>query len=363
MKTKHSLYIVLGAALTFTGCGNKEKHFNPDLKMPVAATTAQPGTEADSTQYSLSNADITLSILTPRTMSPNNAELLQQRLARVVTQSGFAAVGGVPQIALVPVLTELSSGVTTTAPVRHEVKYAAHFYIGNAVTGEVFAVTERTLLGVGRTKEQAERQAITAISADDMQLQKLVAAGKDKAVAYYAAHGETLLQDAANYTRTKNYAEALAILNSIPRTQKALYAKASAQRTEVFRAYMASRADTLVAELRAELGNEATAPGGYSERAMAIYRNIPQHTPAAAEANRLYAAYLKRLDPQARQKLAEWNDKVKRMDQKHELDMYQVEMNTKASIEGNAALLEKYKSDVRYERMGPLGRILNFGKE
>ena len=114
---------------------------------------------------------------------------------------------------------------------------------------------------------------------------------------------------------------------------------------------------------------------------------VPPNSKAKAEADALYAEYVKSLDETARKNMEkqqrEWEAEQKRLDREaeiriaeanaaaqaqaeqnaHELAMYKEQMAAEIAIQGQQQLLEKYKKDASYNKLGWIWKLFYHGKE
>lgn len=354
------------SAITCSCSGGKQNgkvKFQPQEKTVLVDKKMANNVDA----RSATNGCVALSVLVQADMDEVNADFLKAKFINIVTRNGIASNGVSPQIVIAPIFNEVSYEVTSSLPQRHKCSYYLTIYIGNLLTGEIFGSVEKSIIGVGDSKELALRNAISSIGTDDGEINKLISVSEQKIVNYYTANGKQIIQEALGYAQNNNFDEALALLNSIPKSTGELYAEASKVRFDVIDKYINNNSDILLNDLKAALGEERDNVGGFSQKAMAIYRSIPKGSKAEKEADRIYDEYIKELKPEAKLKhekeMREWDAALKQMERQHELDMYKTEMSTKVAIEGQAALLEKYKKDVNYNKMSWIGKLFYFGRE
>lgn len=362
--------IILLFGIVLCGCGacsenknNNKPTFNPTTQETVVTNKISNISKT----VSPINGNIALSVIVQNNLPSESAELLKSKTINIITHNGIASQGVNPQIIVAPTLTEINYDITSTLPQKHKINYSATIYIGNILTGEIFNSINKTLIGVGDSKELAIMNAISSISTNDTDITNLISGTEQKIINYYNTNGELLLNEAVGYINNHKYEEALAILNSIPKECQELYMKSSKMRFDAIEKYMENNSDIMLNDFKATLGTERDNIGGFSEKAMAIYRNIPSDSKAKKEADKIYFEYIKSLNPEAKlkheQDMREWDSTMKQLDRQYELDMYKTEMSTKVAIEGQTALLEKYKKDVNYEKMSWLGKLFYFGKE
>lgn len=360
--------IILLCSIVLCGACSGNKNNNKPIFNPTTQETVVTNKISNITKtVSPLDGNIALGVIVQNNLSSESAELLKSKIINNITRNGIASQGVNPQIIVAPILTETDYGITSALPQKHKINYSVTIYIGNILTGEIFNSINKTLIGVGDSKDLAIMNAISSISANDSEITNLISGAEQKIINYYNTNGEILLDEAVGYIKNHKYEEALAILNSIPKVCMELYRKSSKLRFDAISEYMENNSEIMLNDLKATLGTERDNIGGFSEKAMTIYRNIPSGSKVKKEADKIYSDYVKSLNPDAKlkheQNMREWKSTMKQLERQHELDMYKTEMSTKVAIEGQTALLEKYKRDVNYEKMSWIGKLFYFGKE
>ena len=118
--------------------------------------------------------------------------------------------------------------------------------------------------------------------------------------------------------------------------------------------------------MKSSLGtyNEQSA-AGFNSEAMGYYKLIPNGGKCKKEADQIYGAYKKALQPQKLKdwEIAEkeWQLKVTQKNSDNEFRSLQEEMKAKIAVEGNVCLLEKYKKDASYDKLPWLRKLIHLG--
>ena len=360
-------FAILALALGLVGCGGgastqtqqgdnavaQAPVFAPEKKETVVTRRPVANPMEDVMRF---QGAVRFMIVIPEGFDQKTEEMLQNKLMAIASVNGVGAMGGDPGIAMVPVLSLLSADVTSTVPVKHKVTYNFGIHVGNVVTGDIYGSVQKSIMGVGDSRELAMINAVSSISANDNAYQQMLKEAQDKVVEYIEANGETILLQAQGYADAQQYSQALAVLNTIPSCCTELYAKAVELKNTVLGKELATRADELVAKMEAALGSEKDHITGMSAEAMSYYAMIPAGTPAKERADAIYAKYIESLDPQAKlnweRETREWESAEKERERNHEFNVYKEEMATKVAIDGQTALLNKYKHDESHNKRG-----------
>lgn len=359
---------ILAIATTLCSCGGTATNNNSNSGQAAVAqgpVFAPQKRETIVTRHAVTNpledvmrfqGAVRFMIVVPETIDTKSAEMLQNKLLAIASVNGMAAMGGDPGICMVPNLSLLSADVTSTIPAKHKVTYNFTIHIGNLATGDIYGNMQTTIMGVGDSQELAMINAVSSIDANDNRYQQMLQSAQEQVISYYNTHGETVLNMAKGYVASNKYAEAMAILSSVPSVCADLYVKAVDMKNKVLGAKFATNADELVAKMEAALGLARDDMNGYCAEAMSFYAMIPANSPAKAKADKIYTDYLKTLDPNAKlnweRECRQWESDEKERARKHELSMYKEEMATKVAIDGQTALLNKYKLDESHNKRG-----------
>lgn len=161
--------------------------------------------------------------------------VLETKLREVVTRSGLSSTATTPRFVITASVNLLQKELTATAPPMTAVSLATTLFIGDAVSGQLFAsYSYNTVKGVGTNEQRAYLSAIRGLKASDSELDAFVEKGKQKIVEYYNSQIDFLIKEAKALTDQEKYDEAFALLTSVPNVCKDAYTKAMEQISVVY---------------------------------------------------------------------------------------------------------------------------------
>lgn len=352
--------------LLFAGCGNNGSKgsvtFAPKEQQTIV--TRHPVAEVSPAQFA---GKVKLMVALAADTDAAVAELLRNRLIQLCATYGVGAIDGAPSLIITPQLVEMHHNKTATVPSKEQITYDLTLYVANLVTGDVYGSVQQKLVGVGDSATLALRNAVANIPTQSTAVEEMLRKAEEQILVYYNTYGETVLAEAQAYMAAQQLEPAMALLNSIPQACTELYQKAIPIKTELLAKSMVAHADECLVKMRAALGASSPEIGGYNSEAMAYYAMIPAGTPARKEADALYASYVAQLKPEAKQlwerEQRNWEAEQQALLRKHELNLYQEDMAAKIAIDGQKSLLDKYKNDAAYGKMGAFWKFFYRGKE
>lgn len=382
-------YIFLPLTLLFlTACGefgNKPNQqqveqkpvFNPN-KQTETVVTKSPAAKPDDPMAFVGR--VKLNIMIPEGLNENDESLLKHKMMNMTALNGVGSVDASPLMCIIPTFAELSRDITATVPVKHQVKYDFNIFVANLETGEVFASSQQELLGIGDSDQLAMTNAISSIKPNDDRWQQMLKIAQDRIIEYYNANGDRILKEAQGYLAVNKYATAMTIVNNIPLACGELYDQALDLKNVILDTYFQNDASQIIAEMMAALASPRDDENGFSSEFIALYTMIPVNSKAKSVADSLYNEYVKGLDEtaaknaaiaqqewEAEQKIREINAKnapeMQKNSNEFQLAMYKEEMAAKIAVEGNQALLEKYKKDANYNKLGRIWKLFYIGRE
>lgn len=387
---KKLLYLLLLA--TAVSCGGNNGKGNKANQGVVFAPKQQEtavvtkGPAARQTDPILSFVgQVKLMIMVPSELDNRSASLLWNKMVAMTSINGVGSIGGSPAFILVPLMTEVDHDVTATVPAKHKVKYDLNIYVANTTTGEVYASAQKDLLGVGDSKELAFSNALGSINPSDNQYQEMLKTAQDRILAFYNQNGDRLIKEAEGYLAVNDYAAAMAILNSIPMACESAYDKALDIKNKVLDAYFQNEQAAVISSMKAALAAPRDDKNGYSSMFLQLYSMIPGNSKVKKEADALYAEYTASLDAIAKQNMQEElrdyeraqkqldreqemklvemkaSAEQEKMDKEYELAMLKEKTAADIAIQGQTALLEKYKKDAAYDRLPWIRKVLYLG--
>lgn len=166
-----------------------------------------------------SNDGILLAAYVPQQIEniPASArKMLLNRLNKVITQNGIGNSGYNARFVLTPNVEVMSKDITATAPPKVALNLNLTLYIGDGVTGDLFASESLELKGVGTNENKAYISAIKRLTAKNPTVLSFLAEGKAKIIEYYNNNCDLFVKKATALESQNEYEEALAVLANIP---------------------------------------------------------------------------------------------------------------------------------------------------
>lgn len=365
--------ILLLSALTIAlmACGNKKPQqniaFNPgaspeqkvdeESEAKIAAKKAAFNTAQDPMEnLTAFEGKIKLTVMVPdENLSVEAAKQLESKLIQMVTANGIGGLGGNPRYVLAPEVNLLKKEVTSTAPVRYLITYDITFYVADIILGTVFASSNIQATGVGDSETLAFLAAFNDLKPTDAKFQQMLSDAQDKIVKYYQEHGAELVNEAKTLSAKGDYAEAMALLGSIPAEVGDVYENAIQLMDELLPKYLENECGLILSQFQAALGNQKN---GVNKEAMAYYAMIPANSSCKAEADVAYKEYKAQLSAEDQR---EWDRESAQIQSDNEYRKLKTELEAKIQITGNQCLLDKYKKDAAYNRLPWIRKVVHLG--
>lgn len=387
-------FIIPACLLLLAACGSKGKSgqeeqgivFAPKQERTETLVTKRPLAKANDSILSFIG-QVKLNIMIPETLPSECQTMLHNKMLTMTSINGVGSVDASPILCIIPTFAELSHDVTATIPAKHEIKYDFNVWVANLASGEVFASAQQNLLGVGDSDQLALINAMSAISPSDNQWQEMLKTAQDRIIEYYNTNGDRLIKEAQGYLAVNEYSQAMLILNNIPMACSEVYDRVLEAKNQVLGQYFQNDAQILISKMKAVLASPKDDENGFSSEFVALYSMIPSNSKAKAEADALYKEFTNSLEKTAADNAAkqqrEWEAQQKRLEKEDEirlieaqnavelqrdynatqLAMYKEQMAAQIAIEGNQQLLEKYKKDASYNKLGRIWKLFYIGGE
>lgn len=330
---------------------------------------------------------VKLNIMLPEGLPANSKDVLHNKMVAMTSVNGVGSVDASPILCVIPTFAEMNHDITATVPAKHKIKYDFNVWVANLETGEVFASAQQELLGIGDSEELAFGNAISAVSPTDNKWQEMLKTAQDRIIEFYNTNGDRLIKEAQGYQAVNDYPKAMLILNNIPMACGEVYDRALEAKNSVLDQFFQNDAEYLISKMKAYLALPRDDENGFSYDFLSVYAMVPPNSKAKAEADALYAEYVKSLDDIAQKNMEkqqrEWEAEQKRLDREaevrlieaqsaaeiqkeqnaHELAMYKEQMAAEVAIQGQTQLLEKYKKDASYNKLGRIWKLFYIGRE
>jgi len=290
--------------------------------------------------------------------------LIENKINALVTKFGITGKVGNPSFVIIPAINVTSKNITATAPTMYAFKYDVTFYTANILDGAIFSSTSCSFKGVGESPLKSFINGLESAKINEQDFIKMLSDGKEKAMKYYETNCNSILQNAKSEAAQKNFDKAILILKSIPK-EVSCYINTGDLIEKYFKAHTQQNCTELLSQMKAELGKQGEI-GNFNEVAMSYYALIPTDAPCFKDAQDNYNAYINKLDPKAKQNWLkeerEFNMKKDKQDQDHTYAMTKAELEAKVAIDGQTALLDKYKKDHEYNKLPWLRKLVHLGE-
>lgn len=392
MKTNY-LFIIPICVLMLASCGGNNAQKEQEAQTPTFAPKQQEtvvikhpaSRKVDSVLAFV--GQVKLNIMLPEVLPDNSKNVLHNKMVAMTSVNGVGSVDASPILCIIPTFAEMNHDITATVPAKHKIKYDFNVWVANLETGEVFASAQQDLLGIGDSEELALGNAMSAISPNDNKWQEMLKTAQDRIIEFYNTNGDRLIKEAQGYIGVNDYSKAMLILNNIPMACGEVYDHALEVKNNALDQYFQNDAEYLISKMKAYLALPRDDENGFSYDFLAVYAMVSPNSKAKAEADALYAEYVKSLDETAKKNIEkqqrEWEAEQKRLDREaeirlveaqsatqkqaeqnaHELAMYKEQMAAEVAIQGQQQLLEKYKKDASYNKLGRIWKLFYIGRE
>ncbi|MCH5238105.1 MAG: hypothetical protein J1E95_09965 [Muribaculaceae bacterium] len=345
--------------LSLAGCGEKQsagKKFAPqekisslsDSERQVAIAERKASLRVDIPSMMDFNG-VKLTVLPPKpegNITEAISEQIGAKLLTIIAANGIGGVNNVPDFALGATMHETGKEMTATAPQKTIIKYTINYKVLNMLDGAVYSSTDESVTGVGATDIEATRNAVNEIKSTD-NIQQMLATAKERIINWYEENLLTLKNQVSGAVNSKDYALALAYLNSVPSQAASAYAYASEEYPKVLVEYQKNIAHTELAALKGAIakGEKASElnPEVYTHLAM-----LPPDSPQFKEASELVDKYQTSvLERQAKEKDQEFNVAEAKRIHEEQMQMAQLEADRQIAIAQAKASEQAMKQSMR----------------
>ena len=375
-------FSILAMVISCSNSGDQKK-FDPEKNKEVSAADdmqqqkliAEKKAKFDKQQGLNNNQQllqfegkVKLTTMIPADQGLSEVEMkaLESKLTQMVTLNGIGGLGGNPRFVIAPIVNILKKDATSSAPVKYSISYDVLFYVADILTGNVFGSYDMKFTSVESSEARAFISGFENLNENDNGFQQFLKNAQDKIIKYYNDNGDKIISESNTLASQKKYAQAIALLKSIPMEAEVAYNKAAKLTPKLFQNYLDNECETVLAMMKYELGkyNEQSA-AGFNAEAMGYYKMIPNGGKCKTEADQMYTNYKKGLNPQKikdwEQSEKEWQAKVNQSNADNDFRKLQEEMKAKIAVEGNVCLLDKYKKDAAYDKLPWLRKLIHLG--
>lgn len=342
---KH-IYNIIGLALmavAIMSCGGQQKQgtkFAPkertssltDSEREAAINQKRAELNIDLGEQ-LNSHGVKFSILQPvaqgEDITPDIAQRIAVKMLEIASQNGISGLGSAPGFVLGCEIAQTGRAATGTAPQKMTVQYALTFKVANTSTGDVYATATQDVTGVGNSFPEANQNSANNIK-NSPELQKMLQTASARIIDWYNQNVQTLKNQISAAEGAGDYDLALALAEAVPQQATSAFNYASSKQPELIKKMQNKHAAESLSALRAFI---AEANGNFSPKVAACLQMIPEGSPEANEAQKLYAAY------------------EKKMTEKAAADNKQKELEEQRTHEKELAAIEADKMKCKYEQM------------
>lgn len=297
MKTNGFLCLTFALCLLTAGYGCKKKGFEPTDRTTVKMSQHQKdsalnvlkgrgGVDIDSM---LLAQNVKMSVLPPssKELSESQTEALAFKMLQMLAKNGIGGVNNVPGFAFTASISPATIQTVNTTPQKYLVEYDVNFSVINTATGDVYATAVRKIQGVGASFEQATDNAINVLSADAKSDMMLAEASR-KIIDWYENNLSTFKAQVADAESKKDYALALALIQSAPQQAESAFAYAESRRTDIENKFMQQISHNELTALKQAVMESDNEP---SAQVYAHYRMISPDSKSYQEAQAVLKKY------------------------------------------------------------------------
>lgn len=279
--------------------------------------------------------NVKFTVLTPKPkdeITMDVSELAKMKMIELSCQNGVSGIGTNPIFVLVMTMTPTNKGITSTIPERKTGTYAMNIYVGNVITKDIYASISSKIMGVGDTYEQVAINAVENIN-NTPEFQLMLKKASQKIIRWYDNNFESFKMQVESFIGLGNYAQAHALLSSVPQDASKCFNYAKQKQEQVLNNLMEQRkADNLIGMKNAI----AEAGSSYSPKVSAYYQMIPLNSSEKEIADKLYTKYMSDIE----------NAVNNEIEHKRYLEKAEMEFRTlqvQAEIEASHASIAQYQ--------------------
>lgn len=262
----------------------RETNFDPDVMLfqnNIKLAVAGPAPQGEITEQ------VTMKVMT--------------RLMQIASKNGIAATGDSPCFAIACQFNPISKEATGTAPQKMICNYDAVIFVGNLITGDIYACTTQRVSGVGSTFTEAAIIASNEIE-DSKEMQQMLSDAESTIISWYESNVQVFAQDVEALVSQGDLEKAFAMLRSVPKEATNCFKYSSSRLKDVEKKLLTKHANEQLHEMENAI---AQAGDKYSPTVSASFKLIPENTPAYAKAEKMWQSYTTQI-ANARRDSIEW---------------------------------------------------------
>ena len=261
----------------------RETNFDPDVMLfqnNIKLAVAGPAPQGEITEQ------VTMKVMT--------------RLMQIASKNGIAATGDSPCFAIACQFNPISKEATGTAPQKMICNYDAVIFVGNLITGDIYACTTQRVSGVGSTFTEAAINASNEIE-DSKEMQQMLSDAESTIISWYESNVQVFAQDVEALVSQGDLEKAFAMLRSVPKEAVNCFKYSSSRLKDVEKKLLTKHANEQLREMEDAM---AQAGDSYNPTVSASYKLIPENTPAHAKAEKMWHLYTKQIENARRDSIA-----------------------------------------------------------
>ena len=179
---------------------------------------------------------------------------LESRMTQFATASGMAAVDGMANIVMYPLLLiideQRTAGLLENLDV---VRLEVSIYVKNVQDGTLYASMSREVVGSGRTREAAVRMAVRQLSGRDPAMREFTADARMRIVEYYERNCDQIIREGRTLAAGGEVQDALALILAVPGEASSCHERANEEAVTLFNRYEATLCAERVRRAEAEM--------------------------------------------------------------------------------------------------------------
>lgn len=350
------LFVCIACGNNNSGNPSEGKKFNPkertsslnDEERRVAIANKKSSLQVDIPSL-MSSRGVKLTVLPPTSegdITESISEQIGVKMLNIIAVNGIGGVNNNPDFALGASIHETGRETTGTAPQKSIVKYDVNFKVLNMLDGAVYSSASESITGVGSNFVEATRNAVNEIKSTDA-LQKMLATAEERIIKWYEDNLPTVKNQVSAAVNSKDYALAMAYLNSVPSQASTAYAYASEEYPKILESYQKNIAATEFAALKGAIAqgsqDSELNPEVYTHLAM-----LPPDSPQYKEAENLVENYQKSvLERQAKEKDEKYSQSEAERIHNQQMEFAKLEADRQIAIAQAKASEQAIKQSMR----------------
>lgn len=162
-------------------------------------------------------------------------KVVQNKLTQIASKNGVGGNSLDQRFVITANILEMTRDITPTTPAMIALTLSPTIYIGDAISGELYASCQLpNVKGVGENETKAYMNAVKNINTNNASVAQCINEGKEKIIAYYNSQIDFIIAEAESLAKSGEYDEAMAKLAAVPQVCKDAYVKAVGKIGDVY---------------------------------------------------------------------------------------------------------------------------------